>query len=158
MPTVDELAARIAVLQKQVPTLEELVCTVGIQSWRGAAEIKGATRMTLLVAPVPMRILSVAASWEYWNLPVSDTVYWTGVLEKGDGPGGFPDIATRSTRSTGPTANGGVVARKAWTWDAAAWANADLATGQLLTIDWKPTGNPAAMALPMTLTVRYRPL
>jgi hypothetical protein len=158
MVTTEELAAQLAALRQQTPTFEELLVTASFQSWMGGTDISVPVRFTLLVAPIPVRILSVAVSFEYWTIASSETSYWTGVLEHGDGPAGFPDIATRSTRSTGPTANGGITARKAWTWDAAAWSGADLATGELLTVTWTPTGSPAPLHHPALYTLRYRAL
>lgn len=158
MVTTDELAAQLAELRRQTPTLEELLVTASFQSWKGATDLTKAVRFTLLVAPIPVRILSVAVSFEYWSIASSETSYWTGVLEQGDGQAGFPDIAARSTRGTGANANGGITARKAWTWDAAAWTGADLAAGELLTVTWTPTGTPAALSLPALYTIRYRAL
>lgn len=158
MITTNELAAQLAALRQQTPTLEELLVTTAFQSWKGATEVTVPTRFTLLVAPIPVRILSVAVSFEYWTLASSETSYWTGVLEHGDGPAGFPNIAARSTRGTGADANSGITARKAWTWDAAAWAGADLAAGELLTVTWSPTGEPAPLHLPALYTIRYRAL
>jgi hypothetical protein len=158
MVTTDELAAQLAELRRQTPTLEELLVTASFQSWKGATDLTKPVRFTLLVAPIPVRILSVAVSFEYWTIAASETSYWTGVLEQGDGQAGFPDIAARSTRSTGANANGGITARKAWTWDAAAWSGADLAAGELLTVTWTPTGTPAALSLPALYTIRYRAL
>jgi hypothetical protein len=158
MITTNELAAQLAALRQQTPTLEELLVTTAFQSWKGATELTTATRFTLLIAPIPVRILSVAVSFEYCSIAASETSYWTGVLEHGDGPAGFPDIAARSTRGTGANANGGITARKAWTWDAATWGRADLAVGELLTVTWTPTGTPAALHLPALYTIRYRAL
>ncbi|GAA3228865.1 hypothetical protein [Actinocorallia longicatena] len=158
MATVEELAAQIAVLREQIPTLEDLLFSVGIQTWDGGPSVAEGTRFTLMAAPFPLRVLSVAVSFEYFSLAASDTVYWKGVLEKGTGPEGFPDIAARTTRPTGADANGPITARVPWTWDAAAWSDADLAKGQLLTVNWTPVGRPAALRLPALYTVRYRPL
>lgn len=153
MPTIDELAAC-------TPTLEELIFSTVIPCWNnGADKIGSATAMTLLVAPIPLRVLSCALSFEYWSLAASDTRYWTAELNAGTGPLGFRSVATRSTRNTGATANGGVTARKAWTFDAAAWGPADLGAGELLRLTATPVGDPVTdWDLPMTATLRYRPL
>lgn len=158
MPTTDELAAQIAAMQAATPTLEELLFSDTIPSWNGNTTITGSTRFTLLVAPIPLRILSVSISSEYQNLAASDTAYWTCALEHGTNTGGFPDLAVRSTQNTGANANGGIASRVPWTFDAATWVSQDVAAGELLTVLWTPTGSPAALQFPQTYTVRYRPL
>lgn len=158
MPTTDELAAQIAALQESVPTLEELLFSDTIVSWNGSTTLTGSTRFTLLVAPIPLRILSVGISSEYQTLAASDTAYWTCALEHGTNAGGFPDLAVRSTQNTGATANGGIASRTPWTFDAATWVSQDIAAGELLTVNWIPTGSVAALQFPQTYTIRYRPI
>lgn len=160
MPTTDELAAQIAALQAATPTLEEQLFSMTIPCWGSstpASSITGSTRLTLMVVPIPLRILSVGISWDYLTIAPSDTVFWTCSLERGSG-GLFPDLAVRSTQNTGANANGGISPRVPWTFDAAAWVNTDLAAGDLLTAIWDPTGSPAALKFPQTYTVRYRAL
>lgn len=156
--TLEELEAVVSQLQETTPTLEELIFSVGIQSWNGLTDLSGNTRMTLMVAPVALRVLSVDLSFEYWSLPSSNTDYWSVTLEKGTSPGGFPDIATRNTKNSGADANGPINDRESWNFDAANWAGADLSKGQLLCLNWTKTGAPDAIHLPMIATVRYRPL
>jgi len=156
--TLEELEAVVLQLQDSTPSLEELIFSVGIQSWNGLQDLTGATRFTIMAAPVALRVLSVDLAFEYWTLPASTTDYWTVVLEKGTSPAGFPDIAVRNTRPSGADANGGINDREVWNFDAANWGNADLAKGELLCLNWGKTGAPAAIHLPMIATVRYRPL
>lgn len=158
MPSTEELAVQLADLRRAVPTCEELLTTVAIQSWNGRPLLPGSTRCTLLAAPIPLSVLSVAVVFEYGSVPASDTRYWTGTLERGTGPTGFPDLAARTTRSTGPTANGPITPRQAWTWDAAAWSGGDLAAGDLLAVNWTPSGGVPPLVLPALYTIRYRPL
>lgn len=160
MPTLDELAAQVAALQESVPTLEDLLFSTTIPCWGSSTPsctITGSTRLTLMVAPMPVRILSVAMSPEYQTLAASDTAYWTCAIERGFA-GSFPDLAIRSTQNTGANANGGLAQRTPWTFDAAAWTDTDLAAGDLLTANWYPTGAVAALGFPHTYTVRYRAL
>jgi hypothetical protein len=160
MPTLDELAAQVAALQESVPTMEDLLFSTTVPCWGSSTpsvSITGSTRITLLVAPIPVRILSVAVSPEYQTLAASDVSFWTAALERGSG-GSFPDLAIRSTQATGANANGGLAQRTPWTFDAAAWVDTDLAAGDLLTVNWYPAGSPAALQLPHTYTVRYRAL
>lgn len=157
--TLEELEAAFLAAQAATPTLEELLFSDTIVSWNGSTTITGSTRFTLLVAPIPVRILSVAVSSEYQTLAASDTAYWTCALEHGtNAGGGFPDLAVRSTQSTGANANGGISSRVPWTFDAATWVGQDVAAGELLTVNWIPTGSVAALQFPQTYTVRYRPL
>ena len=153
MTTVDELA-------EQVPSLEDLLFSAVVPCWNnGADKITAATAMTLLVAPIPVRILSVSLSFEYWSLAAWDVAYWKMELNHGDAIAGYTTFATRTTQITGANANGGIVARKAWTFDAAAWGSADLAAGELLRMTVTPVGSPASdFDMPFTATVRYRPL
>lgn len=156
--TLEELEEFATTWSSKTPTLEELMFTLSIPNWNGSTDVTAATRFTLLIAPVPVRVLSVDISFEYWTLVSSPTAYWQATLEKGTGPAGFPDIANRDTQATGANANGPIVSRQAWNFDAATWANADLAKGELLCVTWSKVGTPAALHLPMTATVRYRPL
>lgn len=158
--TLEELAADVTALREQVPTLEDLLLSTVVPCWNnGLDKVSGATAFTLLVAPIPMRILSVALSFEYWSLPASDTNYWSVELNRGDAIKGYTAIATRTTQTTGANANGAITARKAWTFDAAAWASADLAAGDLLRMTAAPGGSPASdFDMPFTATIRYRPL
>lgn len=163
MPTTDELAAQLGELQIQVPTIEDLICTVSIPGWSSSggtlsASLGSSTRFTLMTLNVPVRILSVAVSFEYFSLGASDTSYWTCFLEKGNEAAGFPDIAARSTQNTGANANGAIVKRTPWTFDAAAWGNADVAAGELLAVNWAPTGSVANLEFPVNYTIRYQPL
>lgn len=158
MPTTDELAAQVAALQEATPTLEELLFSDTIVAWNGNTTITASTRFTLLVAPIPLRILSLSISSEYQTLAASDTNYWTCALEHGTNAAGFPDLAVRNTQNTGANANGGIAQRTPWTFDAASWASQDVAAGELLTVNWIPTGSVAALQFPQTYTVRYRPL
>lgn len=159
MPTTDELAADLEAVKASTPTLEELCFSMVIPCWNnGIDKLPSATAMTLLVAPMPLRVLSVACSWEYWNLAASDAAYWKGELSKGNGAG-YSVFATKTTQNTGAYAGGGIVARRAWTFDSANWGNADLAQNDLLRLSWSPTGAPASdLDMPFTLTIRARPL
>ncbi len=157
--TLEELEAAFLAAQAATPTLEELLFSDTIVSWNGSTTLTGSTRFTLLVAPIPLRILSVGISSEYQTLAASDTAYWTCALEHGtNAGGGFPDLAVRSTQSTGTNANGGIASRVPWTFDAATWVSQDVAAGELLTVNWYPTGSVAALQFPQTYTVRYRPI
>jgi len=173
--TLEELAAQVAALQaaledqaaelesvrQTVPTSEQLLATATFPVWSGAvASISSDNRITLMVAPFPLRVLSVALSVEYGTVADSNTNYWTGTLESGTGPTGFPDIASKTTQSTGALAGGPINARVPWTWDSANW-NAEaavLAKGQLLCVNWVETGTPPALRFPQVYTVRYSPL
>lgn len=163
MPTTDELAADLSALQQATPTHEELLFTTPICCWTAgttpARDITSAVWITLVTAPIPMRILSVALSFEYWNLAASDTAYWKADLAQHTPAGAFNTFATRSTQNTGANANGPIVSRQAWTFDAAAWGTSDLAVGDSLTLRPTPVGSPVSdWRLPMVATVRYRPL
>ena len=157
---VDGLAAQLAQLKTQVPDLEALQFSTVIPCWNnGADKISGATWLPVLVADIPQRILSVGLAFAYWNLAASDTSYWPVSLRKGNENGGWSTIATKTTQNTGATAGGGIAKRMAWTFDSAAWGDADLAAGDLLLLCFDaPVGSPAAVDLPVTVTVRYRPL
>lgn len=160
MTTIDEVAADLATFKTQVPTLEEQLWSTVVPCWNnGADKLTSATAMTLLVAPIPLRVLSVALSFEYWNLAAHDSSYWRMTLGKGNAVAGYSDIAVKSTQNTGANANGAIVARKAWTFDSAAWASADMQAGDLLRLTVAPLGNPASdFDMPFTATIRYRPL
>jgi hypothetical protein len=155
-----ELEAAFLEFKDQVPTLEGLMTNTAIQSWNGYTDITTNTRYTLMIAPIPIRILSVAVSFEYWTIAGSDTSYWTGIIEHGTQAGGFPDMATRTTQLTGANANNGITQRTPWTWDAAEWGTTDLSAGELLTVNWYATGTPAPEPLhfPALYTIRYREL
>jgi hypothetical protein len=160
--TLDSVNTDLQNTKASVPTLEEQLFSLVVDSWPNSSgtpitQIPWSIRTTLLVAPIPLKILSVAASFEYWTLAASDTAYWTGVVEHGTQSAGFTAVATRSTQNTGANANGGVAQRTAWTWDAAVWQDITYNAGDLMSVSWTPTGSPAPMVLPVTYTVRYRP-
>lgn len=162
MATADEVQADLDLFMTQVPTLEDQLFVSQICCYTYSAparDITGPAWLTLATAPIPMRILSVTLSFEYWNLAASDTNYWRAELAVRVLSGASNIFATRTTQSTGANANGPIVARKAWTFDAAAWGPADLLAGESLMLRPSPTGSPASdWRLPMTATVRYRPL
>lgn len=155
--TPEDVQAELALTKTQTPTLEELLFTQSLQRFNGADSITGSPAWTFFVAPIKCKILSVALMWEYLNIPVSDTSYWRLTLQKGEAVGGWTDVAARSTQNTGANANGGIVARKAWTFDAAAWGDGVLLPGQGMRIAFSPTGSPPALTFPVCLTGRYSP-
>jgi hypothetical protein len=150
-------------LAEQVPSLEELYAIASFPSWvtsgTPVASQSSGFRQTLFVPTgVPVRILGVALSFEYWNLAASDTNYWMATAEIGSGTN-WPDHAVRTTQNTGGTANGGITARTPWTFDAAAWSpDPIVAPGQALAMLWTKFGSPAAFAFPVTYTIRYSPV
>jgi hypothetical protein len=158
-PTLASLQAEIDTLKTQVPTLEDLFFPVSITSWKGSDDkpiclVPWSFRSTLLPAPINVSVLSVALSFDYFMLGASDSVYWQAALEVGSGSSWTP-VATRTTQSTGPNANGGITARTPWTFDSATGPTPiAVQQGQLLAITWTPVGGPAALKLPMTVTIR----
>lgn len=164
MPTTDELAADLALVKGSTPTIEELLVTTAVCCWTNSTQtpvrdIASAVWMTLLTAPIPLRVLSVSLSFEYWALAASDTAYWQAELARRDAAGTATVFATRTTQNTGANAGGPIVQRAAWTFDAAAWGTSDLAIGDALALRPTPVGGPASnWRLPMLATIRYRPL
>lgn len=155
----DLLVDRIAQVEISTPTLEEQMLSLVIDDWQSAVMVTSPQRMTLLVTPIPVRIISVALAFDYANVAASNTNYWRAVLERSSGNGSFPDIAVKSTQSTGGEANGAIVARRAWTFDSANWnADRDLAKNDILCLNWQEFGTPPGLKLPMTVTVRYAAL
>jgi hypothetical protein len=152
------VAGRVTQLEVSTPTLEEQIFSLVIDGWQGASTLTSPQRMTLMVAPWPIRVLSVGISFDYANVPASNTNYWRAVLEKSEVGGAFPDITAKSTQSTGAEANGAIVARRSWTFDSGNWGNADIAKGQLLSLYWQETGAPTGLKLPMAVTVGYAAL
>lgn len=160
------MAADLAEFKDQTPSLEDLVFANTICCWTNSTQtpirdITGAVWMTLMTAPIPLRVESVTLSWEYWNLTASDTSYWDAALAV-RGPStsfNYMEVAARTTQNTGANANGAVVARRAWSFDSAAWAPADLQVGDSLMLKPEPVGSPASnWRLPMTATIRYAAL
>jgi hypothetical protein len=158
--TLEELEAAFLQFRDQVPTLEGLMTNTAIQSWNGYTDITTNTRYTLMAPLIPVRILGVAVSFEYWTQAGSDTSFWTGAIEHGTNATGFPDMAVKTTQLTGALANGGITQRTPWTWDAESWTTTDVAAGELLTVNWYAAGAPAPSALhfPALYTIRYREL
>jgi hypothetical protein len=155
---VAALTARVAQIEVSTPTLEEQMFSLVIDDWSGNTTLTSPQRMTLMVAPWPVRILSVDLSFDYGNVTASNTNYWRAVLEKSEVGGAFPDITAKSTQATGGEANGSIIARRCWSFDSANWGNADIAKGQLLSLYWQEVGVPPALKLPMAVTVRYAAL
>lgn len=159
------LTGRVTVVENSTPVLEELWFSVGLPSWNGSNTISGATRMTLMSAPLPCQVQAVNLSFEYTTLapgqpvvPGSNTNYWRAVLERGKSDGSFPDMAAKTTQLTGAEANGSIHTRKTWSFDSTNWnADRDLAKGDLLCLNWQEVGTPTPIRLPMVATVRYAP-
>jgi hypothetical protein len=159
LTTIEDLAADLETVKASTPTLEEQLFSQMVPCWNnGADRLTGGNAMTFLVAPIPLRILSISMSFEYWNIAASNSNYWTLSARKGSNTSGWATFAERSTQSTGGNANGPVASRTPWTFDGATWGNADLQAGDLLRMDFVPTGNPADLDMPFTITVRYRAL
>jgi hypothetical protein len=163
---IDDLDEQVSTLQLSTPTLEEQMFSTVIPSWNGGTTFTSGPRMTLLVAPFPMRIQAVGISIEYTTLAAgqpavagSNTNYWRLTLERGLPSGSFPDIVSKTTQLTGAEAGGAIATRKAWTFDSGNWnADRDLAKDDLLCLLWADTGTPTTVRLPMTVTVRYSAL
>jgi hypothetical protein len=157
--TLASLQAEIDTLKTQVPTLEDLFFSVPIESWKGSDDkpiclIPWSFRATLLVAPINVNVLSAALSFDYWTLPASSTTYWQAALEVGSGTS-WTQVATKTTQPTDANANTGITARTPWTFDSATGPTPiAVQQGQLLAITWTPVGGPAALKLPMTVTIR----
>jgi len=163
---VADLEAEVSTLQLSTPTLEEQVFSTTIPSWNGATTFTSGPRMTLMVAPFPMRVLGVDLSIEYTTLAAgqpaviaSNTNYWRLTLERGLPSGSFPDMASKRTTVSGVEFGGAISTRKAWSFDSADWnSSRDLLKGDLLSLLWAATGTPTTVRLPMTVTVRYAAL
>jgi hypothetical protein len=159
LPTIEELATELETVKASTPTLEEQLFSQMVPCWNnGADKLTSGNAMTFLVAPIPLRVLSISMSFEYWSIAVSNTHFWTLSARKGNNVTGWDTFAARSTQSTGGNANGPVSPRTAWTFDGASWTNADFAAGDLLRVDFVPTGSPAALDMPFTISIRYRAL
>jgi len=160
------LTGRVDTLETSTPTLEEQLFSTVITSWNGATTFTSGPRMTLMVAPFPIRILGCDISIEYTTLTSgqpaivgSNTNYWRLTLERGLPTGSFPDIVSKTTQLTGAEAGGAIATRKCWSFDSGNWgADRDLAKGDLFCLLWADTGTPTAVRLPLTATVRYAAL
>lgn len=160
------LAGRTTTLETSTPTLEELLFSTVICCWNGATTFSSALRMTLMIAPFPVRVLGLDVSAEYTTLAsgqpavvASNTNYWRLVLERGLPDGSFPDIAAKTTQTSGAEAGGAIFTRKCWSFDSANWnADRDLDKGDLLCLNWQEFGAPTTVRLPITATVRYAAL
>lgn len=154
----DDVQANLDQLKTEIPTLEEQMFSTCLATWNGDQYVNYDFIATLLIAPIRMRLLSLAMAWDYYNLPVSDTNYWRLRARIGDNSGTYKYVAARSTQKTGAETNGGITARVAWTFDAAAWGNADMEPGDLLQLHCTQGGTPAQMRFPATITARYAAL
>lgn len=160
VPTLDSVNADLQATKAAVPTLEEQLTSTIVSCWKGTSDqpidlVPWGYSATLLVAPINLSVLSVGLSFEYWSLPASDSAYWAASLLIGTSVAGFATAATRTTQNTGATANGGITARSPWTFNSAPGSPWTVPAGQLLLINWNPTGSPIQMKLPVTVTVRY---
>lgn len=156
--TPEDVQTNLDTLKTQVPTIEEQIFSTCLATWNGDQMLSYSFIASIMVAPIAMRILSVGLVWDYFNQGVSDADYWKVTIRKGDNASGYADVATRATTNTGEISNGPIVARKAWTFDAAAWNDASLQPGNLLQLYFWRQGAPTDMRMPLTATVRYMPL
>lgn len=156
--TPEDVQANLDAFKEMVPTHEEQIFSTVVATWNADQYVDYDHIQTLMIAPISLRVLSLALSWDYFNLPVSDTNYWRFRLRAGDATKSYKYIAARATTKTGAETNGDIVARKAWTFDAAAWTDVDLAPGDLLQLHNTQGGTPAKIRFPMTATIRYAAL
>jgi hypothetical protein len=156
--TPDDVQANLEVVKLQVPTLEEQMFSTCMALWNGDQYVNYDFIASIFVAPIRLKILSMALVWDYFNQSASDSNYWRIRLRSGDNSAPYKYIAARSTESTGAETNGPIAARVAWTFDAAAWGDASLEPGDLLQLHCTQGGNPSDMRFPCTATVRYAAL
>lgn len=161
--TAQQALDEVTAYQQQTPTLEELLFTTYIPSYNYLGALYpsvpgtgGGASITVMVAPMVMRVLSLSLSWEYWSIGASDTNYWNVDLLRRFADGSANNIVvTRTTQITGPQANGAIDSRSAWTFAGADTSTEPFNTGDLLGITVRPTGTPADMYLGFTVTIRY---
>lgn len=141
------------------PTIDELVQTVVLPSWgttTSAVESSNVTH-TIWIAPFACTLVWAALSFEYLNIPESDTNYWQLQFTRSR-DGATADIVSKTTR---PLASGGegVTARRCWDFEGMAWstANAELLPGDLVLLRTAKTGAPPNIQLPATIVFRYVP-
>ena len=161
-PTIDSVNADLQTLKTQVPSLEDMTpLSVRIECLDSAGSATtrttGSYATTVLVAPYPLKVLSMAISFDNWSLTSSDTAYWDCQIKRWSAGVGTL-LAERTTQSTGALANGGITPRVAWTFDSAPWVDTTFAAGELLLVRWAPTGSPALQQLPSTYTFRVWPV
>jgi hypothetical protein len=156
--TPEDVQANLDTFKEAVPTFEEQIFSTCMATWNGDALVDYDHVITVMVAPISLRVLSVALVWDYFSITASDTNYWRARIRAGDATKPYKYIAARSTQKTGAETNGDIVARKAWTFDAAAWTDVDLVPGDLLQLHMTQGGVPAQLRYPMTATVRYAAL
>lgn len=138
-------------LREEVPSLEEIMAQAPLLWTSAASPITSASATTgaLLVAPFPLRILSLHVTM-YAKVPASATDNWTLTLRKSaTGPAAAVDIVAR-------TLTDGLGNRVTTGFEAAPWNenNRNLAAGDVAWLACAATGSPAPLVGGLA-TLRY---
>lgn len=147
------LSAQLSAVVGTAASVEELTISVVLDTWLNQRTPGSDRNLTLWIAPFPCRIMWVALSFDYMSKAASDTDYVTFRFDRLAG-GAATTLVDKTTQATGGEA---ITARTAWDFTQNAWTTADFAAGNLLTMSLNVAGT-ATIELPMTATIRYRPL
>ena len=144
--------AAIAALQAQSASIEDLFVNVVLS----AATITTTTGVPGFIAPFPLTITSISlVLWSGSTVAANDTNYWTVNGRRVDAGGSQVTIGSKTTQVTGGAA---FPYRTAWTFNTAAFTNANLVAGQMVDFAFLPTGAPASIGGPVVATIGYRPI
>ncbi|WP_353144742.1 hypothetical protein [Acinetobacter pragensis] len=157
---VAPLASAIDTLAGTAATVDELITSSRIDcNYNGTTavvELNVTTAFTLLIAPFAMEIVDVALSFERYNLAADNTNYARAWIQKLVNGTTTQMTTTKTTQVTAP--GEAIVARRRWSLTGAGVTGNPLQAGDLLQLVIGVTGAPAAVQLPVTWTVKYRPI
>lgn len=150
------LSDQLTAVQGTAASVEELAASVvfGVGSTVNDVIFTNNRGTTLWVAPFPCEIVWAAISFDYADVPASDTDYLTVKLVHQPSPAVGNNIAVKTTQASGGEP---IVARQAWDFSQVAWTPTIFDAGDLLRFDTDFTGT-LQLRLPATVTLRYRPL
>lgn len=154
---LDDLASTSA-------TTEDLFFSVMMLTSGQSIANSAAASFPVFIAPMPLRIRSVAMlSWG-GTIAASDTAYWRVEIRKQTAAQVVTTIANKTTRVTAHSsdpnlpAGQAITTRAPWTFDTSAFTSPTLAAGEVFAMATYPTGSPTAIAAPLILTIGYEPL
>lgn len=157
---VAPVQAAVTALAGTAATVDELIFSMRIDcNYSGTTatvELTTTTSSTLMVAPFALEIVDVTLSFERYNLAADNTNYARGWIQKVSSGTTTQMTTTKTTQATAP--GEAIVARRPWSLTGAGVTGNPLAAGDLLQLTLGVTGAPANIQLPVTVTVKYRPL
>lgn len=134
-----------------VASTEDLLFTTRHDFDTAYAASSGGFTEVLFAAPFDMEILSLDLAGSHGSVPASTADYWSYTLVRVPADGSAVEDMIVKTTEEDPLSS-----YECWTFDGQAWLQRNLAKGDVVRFNLRPSGNPSDWPREHTLTVRYR--